>query len=61
MIKEVEWPGNCLIVAIQRGSDEILPKGSTRLQTGDVIVAMTNERDVPVVHDGMEMLCKELF
>lgn len=61
MIKEVEWPGNCLIVAIQRGSDEILPKGSTKLQTGDVIVAMTNERDVPVVHDGMEKLCREMF
>ena len=45
-ISEVEWPANCLLVAIQRGSEEIIPRGRTRLQTGDVLVAMTNESDV---------------
>ena len=23
LVSEIEWPGNCLLVAIQRGSDEI--------------------------------------
>ena len=61
LIKEIEWPDKCLIVAIQRGSDEIIPRGSTKLQTGDVIVAMTNEREVSAVHDEMERLCREVF
>lgn len=61
LIKEIEWPRNCLIVGIQRGSDEIIPRGSTKLQTGDVIVAMTNEQDIAAVHDGMEKLCREEF
>lgn len=61
LIKEIEWPGNCLIVAIQRGSDEMIPRGSTRMQTGDVIVAMTNEREAAAVHDEMERLCREVF
>lgn len=59
LVSEIEWPNNCLLVAIQRGSDEIIPKGRTRLQIGDVIVTMTDERDVAVVHDRMEVLCRE--
>ena len=61
LIKEIEWPENCLIVAIQRGFDEIIPRGSTKMQTGDVIVAMTGEREVAAVHDEMERLCQEVF
>ncbi|MDE7038737.1 MAG: chloride channel protein, partial [Lachnospiraceae bacterium] len=48
-------------VAIQRGSDEIIPRGRTKLQTGDVIVAMTDEADVSAVHDEMERLCREAY
>lgn len=59
MVSEIEWPNNCLLVAIQRGSEEIIPRGRTRMQTGDVLVAMTNERDMPVVHDEMERLCRQ--
>lgn len=61
LVKEIEWPGNCLLVAIQRGSDEIIPRGRTKLQTGDVIVAMTDETDVSAVHDEMERLCREAY
>lgn len=61
MISEIEWPNNCLLVAIQRGADEIIPKGRTKLQVGDVIVTMTDERDISVVHDRMERLCSDMF
>ncbi len=61
LVSEVEWPNNCLLVAIQRGSEEIIPRGRTRLQIGDVIVTMTDERDVAVVHDKMERLCQEMY
>lgn len=61
LVSEIEWPSNCLLVAIQRGSDEIIPRGRTRLQTGDVLVAMTNESDVSAMHDEMERLCREMY
>ena len=44
-----------------RGSVEIIHRGGTKLRTGDVIVAMTNEREIAAVHDEMEKLCREVF
>ncbi len=59
VVSVVPWPDNCLLVAVQRGSEEIIPRGRTRLFAGDTIVTMTDERDMAFVHDKMEMLCKE--
>lgn len=56
-ISEVEWPANCLLVAIQRGSEEIIPRGRTRLQVGDVVVMLTDERDMANVRDKVQELC----
>ena len=56
-ISEVEWPANCLLVAIQRGSEEIIPRGRTRLQVGDVVVTHTDERDMANVRDKVQELC----
>ena len=60
-IGEIQWPENCLLVSIERGSQEIIPRGKTRLLAGDVIVTMTDERDEARVHDEMEELCREMF
>lgn len=60
-ILEVDWPENCLLVAIQRGTEELIPRGKTKLQAGDEIVTLTDERDMGRVHDRMEELCQELF
>ena len=60
-IGEIQWPENCLLVSIERGSQEIIPRGKTRLLAGDVIVTMTDERDEARVHDEMEKLCREMF
>ena len=61
VISEITWPENCLLVAIQRGSEEIIPRGRTRLFVGDIIVTMTDERDMAYVHEKMEVLCKEMI
>ena len=60
-ISEIEWPDNCLLVVIQRGSEELIPRGRTKLQTGDVIVTMTDDRDGVMVQEQMEKLCREMF
>ena len=57
LISEIKWPENCLVVSVQRGVREIIPRGTTRLQVGDVIVMLMDERDMARVHDIMEKLC----
>ena len=42
-IKEVKWPEKALLVAIKRGNNEIIPKGSTEIQNGDYLVVMVDE------------------
>ena len=46
-------------MAIQRGDKEIIPKGQTRLQAGDIIVTMTDERDEVYVYERLEKICRE--
>lgn len=39
---EVDWPQNSLLVAIRRGEGEIIPRGDTRIQKNDMLVALTD-------------------
>ncbi len=38
-VSEFPWPEGCLLVSINRGSDLLIPSGSTVLQAGDAITA----------------------
>lgn len=58
-IAEVTLPKECLLVSVKRGTQEIIPRGRTRLQVGDVVVVLTREEEEPLIHDQMEMLCRE--
>lgn len=58
MVKEIVWPEFCLIVSIRRGEKELIPKGRTRIQTGDVIITMTDEIHSGRVCDQMKKLCR---
>ncbi|MGL5329655.1 MAG: ClC family H(+)/Cl(-) exchange transporter, partial [Peptostreptococcaceae bacterium] len=42
-IKDISWPNNCLVVAIIRGNEEILPNGDTKIMSGDYLTVMTNQ------------------
>lgn len=57
LIRDISWPDNCLLVAIQRGTEEIIPKGRTRLLAGDIIVTMMDERDSAAIREKLEKLC----
>ncbi|WP_411679395.1 ClC family H(+)/Cl(-) exchange transporter [Clostridium thailandense] len=41
-IKEIEWPNNCLLVAVKRGEKEIIPKGNTLICPGDYLIVLTD-------------------
>ena len=57
-IKDIVWPGNCLLVAIQRGEKEVIPKGNVVLLPSDTLVTLTDERDAARVHEQMNQLCE---
>lgn len=59
MIQQIQWPRNCLIVAVRRNEAELIPRGRTILMAGDTIVTMTDEMDAPAVYDYMEKACTE--
>lgn len=58
LISEVEWPRHCLLVAVQRGGEEFIPKGKTRLLASDLLVTLTDERDCAAVYKEMEDICR---
>lgn len=52
-VKEVKWPPNCLLVAVKRGEDEILPKGDTVIFPGDYLIILTDEDKVSDINDAL--------
>ena len=44
-IKEITWPKNCLLVAIKRGTEEIIPKGDTMIIEGDMLLIIVNQEE----------------
>ena len=60
-VKEIKWPDNCLLVALERDGKEQIPKGRTILLAGDKLTVMTDERDAGYLHDKLEKLCYTSF
>lgn len=59
MLQTVEWPDHCLLVAVRRDGEELIPKGRTILMAGDTLVTMTDEAHASPVYDRLEKLCQE--
>ena len=58
-IREVEWPERCLLVSVRRGEEEIIPRGSTKIQTGDCLAFLTDEADSPAAIGEIRKICSE--
>ncbi len=44
-VREIDWPGDCMIASLRRGRQVIIPHGETILQPGDVLAAISQESD----------------
>ncbi|ALB45876.3 ClC family H(+)/Cl(-) exchange transporter [Clostridium beijerinckii] len=55
-IKDVKWPSRCLLVAVRRGENEIIPKGDTVILPGDYLTVLTNEDRVPKINDTLLLM-----
>lgn len=45
MIREIEWPQGVLVVGIKRGAKEIVPKGNTKIISGDYLIILTSQTE----------------
>jgi len=52
-IKEAKWPSGCLLVAVKRGENEIIPKGDTTIFPGDYLIVLTNEDRVSKINESL--------
>ncbi len=55
-ISSIQWPEDCLLVAIRRGTNELIPKGDTVLHPGDTMVALTDETNAPELKESLQKL-----
>ncbi|PKK39426.1 Cl- channel, voltage-gated family protein [Clostridiaceae bacterium JG1575] len=53
-VKELSLPKHVLLVGIDRGDEEIIPKGDTKLLAGDEITLVVESRDISLVLDYMD-------
>ena len=45
IIGKAAWPAGTLLVNVRRGGEELSPQGGLRLQDGDYLYILTDERD----------------
>ncbi|MDR3601713.1 MAG: ClC family H(+)/Cl(-) exchange transporter [Desulfosporosinus sp.] len=55
-IKTMEWPVNCLLVAVKRGEHEIIPTGDTVIYPGDYLIVLTNESNAANINDTLNKM-----
>lgn len=48
-IKDVDWPAGSIVGSIKKGKDVQIPRGSTRVEEGDVLAVFVLAEDVPQV------------
>ena len=58
LIKDVRWPDDTLVVTIERGSDEILPRGDTRLQALDTLTVIMGSDVADEAIPRLRRLCR---
>lgn len=45
-IREVPWPHNLIVASLRRGDEVIIPRGSTQLETGDVLTVVADSTGI---------------
>lgn len=57
-LKAVAWPAGSLIVAVRRGSEELIPRGDTRLMPGDYLLMLAPRNKDYLVKRKVKRLCR---
>jgi amino acid transporter len=55
-IMELQLPGECLVTIIERNNDIVIPKGKTRLQSGDVLSILGYPKDIIELREWLDSI-----
>lgn len=58
-IKDIRWPNQCLLVGIRKGNHEVLPNGTTTINSGDTIIALLDFPDSTIAEGALQKLCQK--
>lgn len=58
MVKEIQWPEKSLVVSLQRGGEEMIPRGDTNILMGDILYVLCNEENLAIVKEQVTAICE---
>ena len=50
-IKELKLPSDCLLVGIRRGEKEVIPRGNTKVYSGNYLLVLVDENKAAFVNE----------
>ena len=59
-VRDLALPEDCLLIAVKRGSDEIIPRGNTNLLAGDYLIVLLKESIAASVQDDLILYCNKI-
>ncbi len=59
-LSQLYLPAHCLVIAVRRGEEEIVPRGDTVLRAGDGLVVLTDEAGAPDITRSLEEYCRRM-
>ena len=60
-LAEIGLPPGSLIVSVQRAGRELVPGGQTALASGDTVVVLCHEGNLPAVNQTLEEKCRRII
>lgn len=56
LVRDLNFPSNCLLIAVRRNRSEFIPKGTTKLQAGDYLVLLTDVKTEAVTREKLDFM-----
>ncbi|NLJ46865.1 MAG: ClC family H(+)/Cl(-) exchange transporter [Treponema sp.] len=53
LVRDVPWPSECLVVGVERGEDQLIPRGATKIHPGDQLHVLVDEEDAAEVKEAL--------
>ena len=59
LLRDIEWPKGSLIVGLRRGSEELIPKGETKIMPGDYLLILAPQDNEIKIKKKFRRLCRK--
>lgn len=59
-IKDLQLPSSCLLISIERGSNQLIPKGDTKVVAGDTLIFLVPINQEATIRRELEVIVEEL-